>query len=920
MALFTKLSNWASILITVVAAVIVVGLVLLALFYWQTNKGLSNVSLAQESGQALVLDLNFDEGESDIAYDASGNNNGIVHNAIWKSGTDCYSGSCLEFDGQDDYVEVLDNDSLDLGPTTDEFQIEAWINLKSFDAKGSSDIVFKDKEYWLRINPESEDKKITFFLYDGQNWEPRVSAIVPDLNKWYHVVAKWDGYNQKIYVNDELKEERAHGFIPSSTTNNVWIGKSIWGPPRFNGIIDEIKIYNKTLNLTADHLKYYGYYHVHDPCFGLHMQDVASYTNIVHLWKAEYVNDAAKFGMKSVLELLFTSDENTWDSRFSEVKDKLVEDGSLDDVLAIFIVDEPSPNKGWTNDLLERAVVRAKEYFPNKITMINFDPISGLVPPDNLDWIAVDAYFHPTDVTSNGGCTQKDQYNTRINEQLPWARSFGKPVILIGQSFHFHYEPINLMPSNCQQNWYYKTAKSVPEIIGLIWFMYGDATPGPGCGKEVIIGTNNYPDIISFHKEIGKEILCSNTWENNLVCGNDGNEYTNPDQAKCQGTTVKNYGLCECVDSTDYGKCSQNKPKYCDNGNLIDKCSVCGCPSGKTCQNDGSCKVSLPTNQAPILNSIGDKTIREGEVLTFTISASDPDGDTLVYSATNLPFGASFNSITRIFNWAPENSQIGQHQVTFAVSDGQLADSETIVIRVEEAPTPQPTPQPIPQCLPDGTLIKLPTDPKVYVIINCRKKWIRTVEEFQQKGYKWEDVQEVSSPVIEAYNEYLEAKANLLRAIGHHKVYRVINGKRLWIPTIAAFNAQGLKWEDIEDVSETTVDQYPRLKLARIIGSPKIYYLTESGLKRWIPTIAVFNSYNNKWEDVVEISPTELNAYPDNDLIRLEGGTKVYKLENGKKRWIKTTQAFIRLGYNWNKVAPCNQTELDYYPEEAPIE
>ena len=244
-------------------------------------------------------------------------------------------------------------------------------------------------------------------------------------------------------------------------------------------------------------------------------------------------------------------------------------------------------------------------------------------------------------------------------------------------------------------------------------------------------------------------------------------------------------------------------------------------------------------------------------------------------------------------------------------SDGYFS----ILTTIEEEPIMPPE-----TCLPDDTLIKLPTDPKIYTIINCKKKWIQTLEEFQQGGYKWEDVEEVASPVIQAYADYLEATANLLRAIGHQKVYRIVNEKRLWVPTISVFNAQGLKWDDIQDVSEIEVNQYPRLKLARVTGDPKVYYLTESGLKRWIPTAEVFNSYNNKWEDVVEIDVTNLNAYPDSILIRLGNGVKVYKIENGKKRWIKAAEAFINLGYDWNNIAPVNETELNYYPVGSDIE
>lgn len=58
--------------------------------------------------------------------------------------------------------------------------------------------------------------------------------------------------------------------------------------------------------------------------------------------------------------------------------------------------------------------------------------------------------------------------------------------------------------------------------------------------------------------------------------------------SRCEHEIVK-----KCDDDTIYGQCSTNKPKYCDNGNLIDKCSVCGCPSGQQCQADGSCRIEI---------------------------------------------------------------------------------------------------------------------------------------------------------------------------------------------------------------------------------------------------------------------------------------------------------------------------------------
>jgi hypothetical protein len=52
-------------------------------------------------------------------------------------------------------------------------------------------------------------------------------------------------------------------------------------------------------------------------------------------------------------------------------------------------------------------------------------------------------------------------------------------------------------------------------------------------------------------------------------------------------TTVKFNPFCS--DGTRYDTCSGTKPKYCDNGTLVDRCDICGCPAGQSCRADGTC-------------------------------------------------------------------------------------------------------------------------------------------------------------------------------------------------------------------------------------------------------------------------------------------------------------------------------------------
>lgn len=162
--------------------------------------------------------------------------------------------------------------------------------------------------------------------------------------------------------------------------------------------------------------------------------------------------------------------------------------------------------------------------------------------------------------------------------------------------------------------------------------------------------------------------------------------------------------------------------------------------------------------------------------------------------------------------------------------------------------------------------------------------------------------------------------STLIMALGDHRVYEIKNGKRHWIPNPDVFNHYRFNWQSIQVVSQQTMDAYARAKLLRTEGDEKVYYLTESGMIRHIPSPQVFESYGNKWEDIFLVSGYEIGAYERNTLIRAAGDYKVYFLENGRKRWIKTAEAFNRYRYDWSKIAPVNQTEINAYPEGPIIE
>ena len=160
----------------------------------------------------------------------------------------------------------------------------------------------------------------------------------------------------------------------------------------------------------------------------------------------------------------------------------------------------------------------------------------------------------------------------------------------------------------------------------------------------------------------------------------------------------------------------------------------------------------------------------------------------------------------------------------------------------------------------------------------------------------------------------------LIRFSGEPEVYFVKDKKLLHVPSLQAFEGIGYRWSDVIELGKSEKSKYSRMKLIKTEDSPKIYYLTESEMKRHIINPQVFLSYNNKWEDVVAVDKKQLDFYPENNLIRGIGDFKIYKLENGKKRWIKDSESFRAFGFDWAKIAPVNAIELNAYPDGETIE
>ena len=119
----------------IISAFLILGILTTTINTSQGNKNERDFFLSEN----LVGFWNFNEGNGTIAYDYTNYHNGTLTNmdadSCWNSSTPLVNGYALDFDGTDDYVEILDHDELSFGNGSSDspFSIVAWIKLDQID-------------------------------------------------------------------------------------------------------------------------------------------------------------------------------------------------------------------------------------------------------------------------------------------------------------------------------------------------------------------------------------------------------------------------------------------------------------------------------------------------------------------------------------------------------------------------------------------------------------------------------------------------------------------------------------------------------------------------------------------------------------------------------------------------------------------
>lgn len=96
-------------------------------------------------------------------------------------------------------------------------------------------------------------------------------------------------------------------------------------------------------------------------------------------------------------------------------------------------------------------------------------------------------------------------------------------------------------------------------------------------------------------------------------------------------------------------------------------------------------------NNAPTLASVAGQTVAENGEVTFTVNATDADGDDLVFSASSPTNGTVTQTISGTFKYEPNPDYSGSDTFTVSVSDGR-GGTDIVAVNITITPAPNEAP------------------------------------------------------------------------------------------------------------------------------------------------------------------------------------------------------------------------------------
>ncbi len=213
---------------------------------YQSGKPYHGGNLWSFSTGRMVGWWKFDriEGRNVIDSSGSGLDGKLVGDAHIIS--DSIRGNILSLDGDGDYVNCGSNPAFDI---TNSITVAAWVNIATVPGNWTS-IVTKGDSAW-RLSTAYDQRRFHFAISPGSAGHYINGNIEVAAGEWHHVCGTYDGAKIRLYVDGVEDPKSPMAYSGGITTNGepVYIGgNSEWTGRKWNGLIDDVRIYSYALS------------------------------------------------------------------------------------------------------------------------------------------------------------------------------------------------------------------------------------------------------------------------------------------------------------------------------------------------------------------------------------------------------------------------------------------------------------------------------------------------------------------------------------------------------------------------------------------------------------------------------------------------------------------------------------------------
>ena len=212
---------------------------------------------------------------------------------------------------------------------------------------------------------------------------------------------------------------------------------------------------------------------------------------------------------------------------------------------------------------------------------------------------------------------------------------------------------------------------------------------------------------------------------------------------------------------------------------------------------------------------------------------------------------------------------------------------------------------------------------------NGLRRHIPNPQVFADQGLDWGEVEEVEADEVEILPEsdpLSYSEGTLVQGTGS-EVYAISNNQKRHITNPQVFANLQYNWKNIAKVTNaelslystgasiTATSDHPDNTLVRVANQPTVYVVEGDKLKP-VTSPQAFESNNFRWDRIKTITAAAKNKYKIGNAVALGDGAlvrdpsdKVYRIDQGKKRLVRTADDFIKAGFDWSKVTNISASE-----------